>query len=424
MQKRLKSLALGAATAALMTMAGLAPALAADTVLKFISWQTDDAGTGEWWRSAIAQFEKQHPGVKIEFTKADRSSYADTMTTLFAANKPPQIVHLASFEFQSFADNGWLEPLSPWLKKDNIDLKGWAGQQKCEWNGETVCIMMNYFGYIMAYNKKLLEQAGVAVPKNYDEFIAAAKATTKDLNGDGIVDQFGTGHETKGGPGQYLTEMLNYVLDAGAYWTDKDGNITIDTPQMVKGLARWKDISKSKIGPADMSASDVRKLFADGKMAMRLDGPWLYGITAKGLAKDDIVYAAPPLNPPLGGSSNVLAMPADIPDNEKALVWDFIKLTMSPEFQRTYATLGGNTPPSPKADVSGVEKTIPHFPVLIQTMKAASDAGVDRIPTGLELNYNEFSKMIMEETQRMIIQDLDPAAVAKTMQAKAEAIKG
>lgn len=117
-------------------------------------------------------------------------------------------------------------------------------------------------------------------------------------------------------------------------------------------------------------------------------------------------------------------MPADIPDDQKALVWDFIKLTMSPEFQRSYATLGGNTPPSPTADVSGVEKTIPHFPVLIETMKAASEAGIDRIPTGLELFYNEFSKMVMEESQRMIIQDLDPAAVAKTMQAKAEAIKG
>lgn len=423
MTKGIKKLALGTATAVLMTMSGFAPAMA-DTVLKFISWQTDDAGTGEWWRSTIAAFEKQHPGVKIEFTKAERSSYADTMTTLFAASQPPQIVHLASFEFQMFADSGWLEPLDPWLKKDGIDMTGWAGQQKCEWNGETVCIMTNYFGFVMAYNKKILEEAGVAVPKTYDEFLAAAEATTKDLNGDGIIDQFGTGHETKGGPGQYLTEMLNYIVDAGAYWTDKDGNIIIDTPQMVEGLARWKTVMKSGISPVDMSASDVRKLFADGKMAMRLDGPWLYGTTEKGSAKADIVYVAPPFHPPLGGSSNVLAMPADIPDDQKALVWDFIKLTMSPEFQRSYATLGGNTPPSPTADVSGVEKTIPHFPVLIETMKAASEAGIDRIPTGLELFYNEFSKMVMEESQRMIIQDLDPAEVAKTMQAKAEAIKG
>lgn len=419
MTKTFRRLTLGVATAALAAFGGLGPAMA-DTVLKFISWQTDDAGTGDWWHAAIAEFEKQHPGVRVEFTKVERGAYADTMTTLFAAGQPPQIVHLASFEFQMFADNGWLEPLDAWIEKDGIDLTGWAGQQKCEWNDETVCIMMNYFGFVMAYNKKILEEAGVAVPTNYEEFFAAAKATTKDLNGDGITDQFGTGHETKGGAGQYLTEMLNYILDAGAYWTDADGNVTIDTPEMVEGLTRWKGLNTSGIGPVDMSASDVRKLFADGKMAMRLDGPWLYGTTEKGLAKENIVYAVPPLHPPLGGSSNVLAMPSDIPDEEKALVWDFIKLTMSPEYQRLYATMGGNTPPSPTADVSGVEETIPHFPVLVETMRAAAKANVDRIPTGLELNYNEFSKMVMEETKRMLIQDLDPAEVAKTMQAKAE----
>lgn len=423
MRKLLRSLVLTTAAYALVASSGVTPAFA-DTVLKFISWQTDDAGTGEWWKAAIAEFEKQHPGVKIEFTKAERSSYADTMTTLFAAGTPPQIVHLASFEFQMFADNGWLEPLDSRIEKDGINLNGWAGQQKCKWNGETVCIMTNYFGFVMAYNKKILDQAGLAIPTNYQEFFDVAKATTKDLNGDGIVDQFGTGHETKGGPGQYLTEMLNYILDAGAYWTDKDGNITIDTPEMVTGLTRWKELNKSGVGPVDMAASDVRKLFADGKMAMRLDGPWLYGTTEKGSAKADIVYAAPPLNPPLGGSSNVLAIPVDIPEEEKSLVWDFIKLTMSPEYQRLYATLGGNTPPSPTADVSGVEQKLPHFPILLETMKAAAAAGVDRIPTGLELYYNEFSKMIMEESQRMLIEDLDPAEVAKTMQAKAEQLKG
>lgn len=418
----LRRLTLGAATAAFVAMGSLAPAMA-DTVLKFISWQTDDKGTGDWWKSAIATFEAANPGVKIEFTKVERGAYADTMTTLFAGGDPPHIVHLASFEFQMFADNGWLEPLGDRIKSDGIDLTGWAGQSVCQWEGETVCIMMNYFGFIMAYNKAILAAEGLEVPKTWPEFLAAARATTKDLNGDGIIDQFGTGHETKGGAGQYLTEMLSYLLDAGAYWTDKDGNVTIDTPQMVEGLSRWKTVIREGLTPIDMTSGDVRKLFADGKIALKLDGPWLYGTMQAGSAKEDTVIAVPAFTPPLGGSSNVLAMPSEIDEAEKDLVWQFIKLTMSPEFQRSYATLGGNTPPSPAADVSGVEATIPHFPLLIETMQAASAAGIDRIPNGLQLQYPEFSKMIQEETQRMLIEDLDPAQVVKTMQAKAEALK-
>ncbi len=422
MNSLLKKSMIAALTAGLMATSALTGASA--ETLKFVSWQVDDGGMGDWWKAAIEKFEAEHPGVEIEFTKVERASYADTMTTLFAGGQPPHIVHLASFEYQNFAENGWMENLDPWLAKDGIDMSGWAGQGTCTWNGETACIMLLYFGFMMAYNPDILAEAGVEVPTNYEEFLAAARATTKDLNGDGITDQFGTGHETKGGAGQYLTEMLNYVLDAGAYWTDKDGKITIDTPEMIEGLTRWKTVYDEGLTPRDMSAGEVRKLFADGKIALRLDGPWLYGTMQKGAAADALKVATPAMSPPVGGSSNVLGMAADISDEQKQLVWDFIKIAMSPEFQRTYATVAGNTPPSPTADVSGVEADVPHFQIIVDTQKAAAAAGVDRIPTGLEIQYGEFGKMVQEEVQRMLIEDLDPADVVKVIQKRAEEIQG
>lgn len=200
MKRIIRMLARSTAMAFLMTAGAIAPAWA-DTTLKFISWQVDDAGTGEWWKSAIAAFENKNPGVKVEFTKVERGAYADTMTTLFAGAAPPDIVHLASFEFQPFADMGWLEPLDARLAADGLDLTGWAGQAKCVWDGANMCIMMNYFGFIMAHNKAILDAEGLSVPTSWEEFLAVARATTKDLNGDGIPDQFGTGHETKGGGG-------------------------------------------------------------------------------------------------------------------------------------------------------------------------------------------------------------------------------
>ena len=283
--------------------------------------------------------------------------------------------------------------------------------------------MLLYFGFMMAYNTEILAAEGLEVPTNYEEYMNVVRATTKDLNGDGIIDQFGTAHETKGGAGQYLTEMLNYVLSAGAYWTDKEGNVTIDTPEMIEGLTRWKTIIDEGLTPIDMSAGDIRKLFADGKVAVRLDGPWLYGTMKKGAAFDKLAVAYPALTPPLGGSSNVLGMASEISDDEKALVWDFMKIVMSPEFQRKYATVAGNTPPSPAADVSGVEKSVPHFNILVQTQKDAATAGVDRIPKGLEVQYGEFGKMVQEEVQRMLIEDLKPTDVVKVIQKRAVEIQ-
>jgi multiple sugar transport system substrate-binding protein len=399
------------------------PALAQTKTLKFVSWQKDERGVGDWWAAVIREFEAKNPGVKVEWTKVERGAYADTMTTLFAGGKPPEIVHLASFEFQKFADNGWLENLDPWIRQANLDLKGWAGQSACTWNRQTVCLMMLYFGNIFAYNEELLAKEGIQPPKTYAEFVAAARKLTKDLNGDNIPDQFGTGHETKGGGGQYLSEMMNFTLDAGARWTDAAGKVTINTPQMIEGLSRWKDIVKGGLTPRDLTAGETRQMFADGQIAMKYDGPWLYPIIQRGKAKDKIKLSAPPGNPPLGGSSNILGMAADIPADSKKLVWEFIKIAASDKFQSDFASMANSTPPSPRADTAGAKAATPHFDLLVQTAKAASEAGVDRIPKGLELNYNEFAKMIMEESQRMIIQDLDPKAVAATMQQKAEAIQ-
>ncbi|MGO4285998.1 ABC transporter substrate-binding protein [Bosea sp. TAB14] len=399
------------------------PALAQNKVLKFVSWQKDERGTGDWWGSVIKEFEATHPGVKIEWTKVERGAFADTMTTLFAGGQPPDIVHLASFEFQKFADNGWLEPLDPYIKNAKLDLKGWAGQDTCTWNKQNVCVMMLYFGYFMAYNEDLLKKEGLEVPKNYAEFLTAARKLTKDINGDGIVDQFGTGHETRGGGGQYMSEMMNYTLDAGARWTDENGKVTINTPQMIEGLTRWKTIVKENLTPRDLAAGEVRQLFADGKIALKMDGPWLWPIIQKGKARDQIKLTTVPFNPPVGGSSNVLGIASEISPENKKLAWDFIAIATSDKFQSSYATLGASPPPDPRADTTGASKETPHFDLLVKATKAAADAKVDRIPKGLELQFNEFAKMVMEESQRMIIQDLDPKVVAATMQKRAEALQ-
>lgn len=416
-RKHLRTAILAALCATFLT----APSFA--ETLKFVSWQKDEKGYGDWWAEVIKAFEAKHPGVTIEWTKVERNAYADTMTTLFAGGQPPQIVHLASFEFQAFAENGWLENLDPWLEKSGIDMTGWAGQDTCKWNGETACIMMLYFGFVMGYNQEILDAEGLSVPTNWEEFLDVARKTTKDVNGDGIIDQFGTGHETRGGGGQYLTEMLNYILDAGGHWTDADGKVTINTPEMIEGLTRWKTVISENLSPRDMMAGDVRKLFADGKIALKLEGPWLYPIMEEGAAFEKLKLTKPPFNPPNGGSSNVLAMASEISDEQKALVWDFIATAMSPEYQSKFATVANSTPPSATADISDAEEAVPHFQLLVETQKAAAAASVDRIPKGLEINYNEFAKMVMEEAQRMIIEDLDPAAVAATMQEKAEAIQ-
>ena len=45
------------------------------------------------------------------------------------------------------------------------------------------------------------------------------------------------------------------------------------------------------------------------------------------------------------------------------------------------------------------------------------------IPLGLEIQFNEFAKIVRNEVQRMVIDDLDPAEAAARMQEQAEALQ-
>lgn len=407
-----------ATTAAAASATTAPPAAAPEPVeLKFVSWQVDEPGVGDWWNEAIALFESQNPGVTVSFTKIARDTYVDDMITLFVGGDAPDIVHLASFEYPQFADEGWLEDLRPWAEQAGLDLTGWSGQDKCDWKGSMSCIMLLYFGFTMVYHEGMLAEAGIEVPTTYDEFLAAARSLTVDTDGDGIIDQFGTSHHTVSG-NQYLTEMLNYVVDTGAYWTDDDGVAAMNTPEMIEALSHWKTVLTENLTPLDVGAGDARQMLAEGKVAMHFDGPWIWGIV-KGAEPgifEQLKFAPVPFNTPVGGSSNVIGMPSDLEQDKKELVWKFIEVVTSVEFQEKFALVGGMPAPRPGAVPSDIYESVPHFDHLVDATAAAAAAGVDRLPKGLEPVFNEFAKIVIEEMQRMIIEDLDPAVVGETLQ--------
>ena len=392
-----------------------AGAQAQDTTLTFVSWQVDEA-IGDWWRSVIEEFESTHEGVTIEFTKVARPEYADTFLTLFAGGTPPDIVHLAAFEFQQFADAGWLEDLAPWVENSELDLEGWAGQVKCQWEGEMSCIMLLYFGFSMVVNDAILESVGLDAPTNWEEMLAVLRAATQDTDGDGIVDQWGICHHSNEGS-QYASQMLSYIVGSGAYWTSAEGEVTIDTPEMAEGFSRWKTIFDERLSPLDLSSGDCSQLMMEGKLATRMEGPWIYSFVqrAEPEVRENLRVVPVPFEVPVGGGSNVIGMPSEISDERKELVWDFIEIATSQEWQEAYGVAVGNPAPRPGTITDALIEAVPHVEILQASQSTASANGIDRSPTGLQIVYNEFAKMARAEAQRMIADDVDPAEVVANL---------
>jgi multiple sugar transport system substrate-binding protein len=111
-----------------------------------------------------------------------------------------------------------------------------------------------------------------------------------------------------------------------------------------------------------------------------------------------------------GGPSNALAMPKDIKPERKELVWKFMALASSPEWQRKYAELTGN-PPGRVGMISPEAKA--KWPTLEMFDAAASKPSRSHLPIGYEKDFNRISDVIAAEMSAMVAERYGPAEAAK-----------
>lgn len=408
-----------AATAAVLLSFGLLASsvgAAPTTVLRFPSWQQDEPGVAEWWKAQISAFERAHPGVRIEFTKIALAEHTDKLITQFAANSPPQIVHVPAQTFFPFADRGWLEPLDRYAGMDEVKGTYHPLQAKtCTWKGSTYCVLLLNYGYAWVYNEKLLKGAGRSVPKNPAEYLDTLKALTDRGKG-----QFGIGIVTL--PGfNMVAQIAVFVYGAGGRWTDDKGNPAVRTPQVTQGFTWWKQAVLSST-PVGQESGSLRQLVMQGKIASYNDGPWMQGFALR--AEPDVkpfLRAAPlPFGATMGGPSNVVAIPKSIPQEEKQLVWEFIRSATTKEAQVRYGAAVGAPPP--RQDVTlptDLRRDLPFFDDYVVAAKRA----VSWIPFGLETKSNEFIKVVSDHAQRMIVRNEPVDKVLQDLQKALEALK-
>lgn len=387
-----------------------------EIVLRFPSWQQDEPGVSAWWKEQIAAFERTHPGVRIEFTKVPLAEHTDRLIAQFAAGTPPQIVHVPAQTFFPFADRGWLEPLDRYLDETDVKKTYHTLQAKeCVWKGTTFCVLMLNYGYAWVYNEKLLRAAGKSVPRNVAEYVEALKAMTDAKNG-----QYGIGIVTL--PGfNMVAHIAVFVYGAGGRWTDERGNPSVTAPEVVQGFKWWKEVVLTAT-PIGQESGRLRQLVMEGKVASYNDGPWMQGFALR--ANPDVrphLRAAPlPFKATMGGPSNVVAIPRSISEDEKRLVWDFIKSGTVRDAQVRYTVAVGA--PAPRQDVTvpnEMRKDLPFFDVYVDAAKRA----VSWVPFGLEIRANEFIRLVSEHAQRMIVRNEPVERVLQDLQKELEALK-
>lgn len=154
-------------------------AMAADVTLRFSWW-----GGGERHEAtlkAIKAFEAKNPGVTIKAEYGGWNGYAEKLTTQMAGSNEPDVMQINWAWISQFSKDG--NGFYDMKKGGNIKLDDFINES---WktgmvNGKLNAVPISYTARVYLWNKTMWDEAGLPLPKTWDDFLKAGKVFEQKL---------------------------------------------------------------------------------------------------------------------------------------------------------------------------------------------------------------------------------------------------
>jgi multiple sugar transport system substrate-binding protein len=213
-------------------------------------------------------FEQEH-NATIEFTREAFGAMPSVLTPAFeAGGESWDVVYLWRAWVDQYED--FLTPLTEiegYQPPDESQLRWEAIEAAKASSGAWIGGPSNIYTYVLYCNRKTFEDAGVAIPTTYDEFVAAAEQFTAGGKY-GYVD---------GWAPLYLFPKwcVWYHLNGGQLYGD-DGSVNFDSPEAIQATQDMIDLlpfmpSDSIESPWGIYDVEAKKVFLAGDAAMMID---------------------------------------------------------------------------------------------------------------------------------------------------------
>lgn len=237
------------------------------------------------YKNVVKKFEDDHPGVKVKIIVTAADQYATKLKAAITGNKMPDVFYFESGDLKAYVNSGILLNLTPYLEKNEkvdlnniwkygIDLYRYDG--KMAGQGDIYGMPKDVGPFALGYNKTMFEKEGIPLPDKdkpmtWDEFVDINKKLTKDTNGDGKPDQYGSGFNVN-------WALQSFVWSNGADWIDETKTkVTIDDPKFAEALQYFADLQNvHKVTPSieDSQTLDTYQRWMKGEMGFFPVGPW------------------------------------------------------------------------------------------------------------------------------------------------------
>ena len=163
------------------------------------NWDVAQANSFTIIDKAIAKFEHVHPGVKVHYYSGIRKDdYSEWFSRKLLAGEEPDIFMVLGTDFNQFASMGVMKNLETFIEEDtDFEPEKYFTSAFVSGQYESVQYALPYetVPTLMFVNKTLLTQEGIDMPEEnwtWDDFYEICKKVTRDTDGDGVPDQFGS----------------------------------------------------------------------------------------------------------------------------------------------------------------------------------------------------------------------------------------
>ncbi|MBD0841948.1 ABC transporter substrate-binding protein [Streptomyces sp. TRM68416] len=384
--------------------------------LRLWHYEGPNSAMGVAWNAAIEEFEKTHPGVKVEYEEKGFEQIQKTAPMVLNSSDAPDLMEynkgnatagqlseqgLLTDLTGEATKRGWDKKLSAGVRTTSLyDTNGVMGTGK--WYG-----VPNYAEYTMVfYNKDLFAEHNIAEPKTFDELTAAMDKFVEA----GVTPLANAGAE-------YMAQQYLYQLaltKADRSWVDAyelyKGKADLHDEAWTYGATTFADwVKKGYISKTSTStkAEDAGVSFIQGKAPILFSGSWWFGRFQEEAKFDWDSMLWPDTNLTLGSGGNLWVVPKNAKNKE--LAYDFIDITMSEKIQNLLGNNGG-VPVAADADAI----TDPKSKTLIENFNALSDR--DGLAFYPDWPVTGFYDVLVSETQKLITGSADPDAYLDALQ--------
>ncbi|TDD14107.1 ABC transporter substrate-binding protein [Nonomuraea diastatica] len=242
-------------------------------------------------------FQKAHPTIKVKPVDILADDYPEKVTTMLAGGDTTDVITMKNvIDYSRYSSRNQLLDVTDLAKSG--DASKLAGLEAFDVQGKYFAVPYRQDFWVLYYNKKLFEQAGVTMPEKltWDEYAKLAQQLTRDEGGKKV---YGTYHHT-------WRSVVQAIAAAQSGGDLLGGDYSFFNDQYAVALGLQKSGAALDFGTAKSQKSDYRTQFETGATAMMPMGTWYISgiLEAKGKGATDVDWGLAPM-PQRPGSTEV-----------------------------------------------------------------------------------------------------------------------